>query len=117
MLRVILGHHKVPLFEENNNIKEYMMVMTVVRATIAEQLCPKDPHSLKTGRQMKGGIKLDSWCKEMVKTNKAILEHLLQNEGVLQTIHWAIRNVETFMEDDFEAKIASNIQVIFPRSP
>jgi len=108
---------QLPLFEENGSIKEYMTVMAMIHAIIAEQLCPDDPHSLKTGKQMTGGMRLADWCKEMVKTNKAILEHLLSNEGALQTIDCAIKNVKAFMGDDFEAKIATNVQVIFPQSP
>lgn len=91
-------------------------MMTMIHATIAEQICSEDPHSLKTGKQMIGWMRLADWSKEMVKTNKAILEHLLLNEGALQTIHRAIKNVEAFMGDDFETKIATNVQVIFPQS-
>lgn len=60
-------------------------------------------------------MRLADWSKEM--SNKAIMEHLLSNEGALQTIHHAIRNVEVFMGDDFETKITTNVQVIFPQSP
>lgn len=46
---------QVPLFEETDNIKEYMTMMTMIHATIAKQICSEDPHSLKTGKQMTEG--------------------------------------------------------------